>query len=223
MKACIQRRTYRILLLVSMAGPAAFWIILIIAGLLKPAFDPVKQSLSDLALGPYGWLQRANLVLLGLIIACLGLALRVELGKGKRNNLILVIFGAMAVGQVISGFFQADNPTATSMSVHAIIHQVGASAPALGFPICAWLLWPVFKRHPEWQGMEIFDLVLGTVIFLLDAFREVLLPTHWLDPWFGLFERILILAIIIWAEAVAVRLWIISSPGHENSGNKVSK
>ena len=197
------------LILISIAGPVLFWIILIILGFLKPEYNPIQDSMSRLVFGAYGWLQTFNFVWLGLTIGCLGFVLRLELGPGRRTNIITVIFAVMAVGQIISGVFKSDFPTLNSISGHALVHQIGASAAALGIPVCAFLCAPIFRRLPEWKGLAAFSLLMGVVIILLDAAREILLPTHWLDPWFGLFERVLLLAIIIWSEVVAVRLWSI--------------
>jgi hypothetical protein len=195
------------LVVVSIAGPVLFWIILIILSFLKPEYNPVQDSMSRLVFGPYGWLQTFNFILLGLAIGCLGFALRLGLGPGRRMNIITAIFGVMAAGEIMSGFVQSDFPPSNIISTHALVHQIGASAAALGFPVCAFLLIPVFRRLPEWKGLAAFSMLMGVVIISLDAAREILLPTHWLDSWFGLFERVLLLAIIVWSEAVAVRLW----------------
>jgi hypothetical membrane protein len=200
------------LIVASIAGPVLFWSILIILSFLNPEYNAIQDSMSRLVFGPYGWLQTFNFILLGLTIGCLGLALRLGLGPGREMNIITAIFAVMAAGQIVSGVFKADFPPSDIISSHALVHQIGASAAALGFPLCAFLCVPIFRRLPAWQGLAAFSLSMGVVIILLDAVREILLPTHWLDPWFGLFERVLLLAIIIWSETVAVRLWSVYRP-----------
>src|SRR3954447_20070022 len=47
------------------AGPLIFLAVSALAGFLKPGYDLVGQSVSELALGAHGWLQTVNFFVLG--------------------------------------------------------------------------------------------------------------------------------------------------------------
>jgi Protein of unknown function (DUF998) len=65
----------RILTAGGAAGPPLFLALATLAGLLDPAYDARTQTVSDLAVGPLGWLQTANFYLLGASLVAFALAL----------------------------------------------------------------------------------------------------------------------------------------------------
>jgi hypothetical protein len=77
------------------AGPlfvAAF----LAEGATRPDYDPLRQPVSALALGPRGWRQRANFAVTGTLL------LAGAVGLGRRGGLV----GAAAVGLLGAGAFR---------------------------------------------------------------------------------------------------------------------
>lgn len=88
--------------------------------LTRPGFDPARNDVSLLAIGPHGWIQVANFVVTGLLVlAC---------AKGLRSRLI-AIFGA---GLIAAGVFTAD-PAGAAISWHGALHIVAAGIGFLAF------------------------------------------------------------------------------------------
>ena len=56
---------HRYLAVVATAGPPLFAALTILAALVKPGYDTAEQTVSDLAVGEYGWIQTANFLILG--------------------------------------------------------------------------------------------------------------------------------------------------------------
>lgn len=73
-------------------------------GLTRDGFDFGRHAWSMLANGPFGWIQSANLVVTGLMMAAFAAGLA-RAGAGRRAALLVAVFGAGMVG---AGVFPAD-------------------------------------------------------------------------------------------------------------------
>jgi hypothetical membrane protein len=76
--------------------------------LLRPGFDPRLHALSLLANGPFGWVQTANFLLAGLLVAAGALGVRRALTGTRGGSWGPVFLGVYAVGLVGAGVFPAD-------------------------------------------------------------------------------------------------------------------
>lgn len=88
------------------AGP--FYIVVgLILALTRPGFDVSRHALSLLTLGEYGWMQRANLILSGLMViaAAFGILRAIRNGRGLATGVLVAIYGA---GMVLGGVFVPD-------------------------------------------------------------------------------------------------------------------
>lgn len=190
----------------AIAGLAAFCLMTLVSASLHAAYDPTRQSISALALGPYGWLENLAFYLLGLALITFGFALYFGVG-GERATAVLLLFVAMGIGEMTTGTLRSDINARGPMSLHALIHQAGATVSAVAFPVAGLLLAPVFRRQPNWgRGLARYTFVNSVVVLALEAAREVSIPFHWLDPWFGLYEKMLTAISLIWLGIIAARL-----------------
>jgi hypothetical membrane protein len=201
--------------LVCIVGVVLFWVILFISQSLKPGYNPIAQSISDLALGPYGWLQNIDSFLLAFVAVSLGLGFYYSMRKGKGLRIVAILFGTMAFGEIIAGIFQVD-VIKTPLTAHALLHQVGASITAIAFPVAALMLLPALKADPDWKGLVNYTLVVIVSMLILEIAREVLLATTWLNPWFGLYEKGLLADSLVWVEVMAIRLLGVNYDRHQN-------
>jgi hypothetical membrane protein len=194
------------LVLICIVGVALFWIILSIAQSLTPGYNPIRQSLSDLALGPYDWLETVAFFLLAFVAMALGFGLYYGLQRKSGLRTVAILFGIMAFGEVITAIFQVDL-VKTPISIHALVHQAGASIVAIAFPVATFMLLPNLKAEHHWKGLANYTFAVAVSMFTLVITREVLLPTTWLNPWFGLYEKVLLANSLVWIEVMAIRLW----------------
>jgi len=198
-------KTVATLAIICIIGVVIFWVILFIAQSLTPGYNPISQSLSDLALGPYGWLQTIAFFLLALVAISLGFGFYYGMYKKRGLRAVAVLFGAMAFGEIISGIFKVDL-VKTPLSIYALVHQVGASITAIAFPAAAFVLLPSLKSDPQWKGLVNYTIAVAVSMLALEIAREVLLLTIWLNPWFGLYEKGLLLNSLVWIEVMAIHL-----------------
>ena len=207
--------TVAALAIICMIGVVLFWVILFIAQSLKPGYNLIVQSLSDLALGPYGWLQTIDSFLLAFVAISLGFGFYYGMHKKRGLRTVTILFGAMAFGEIIAGIFHVDW-VKTPMSIHALFHQVGASITAIAFPVAAFMLLPSLKADPHWKGLVNYTFVVAVSMLTLEITREVLLLTTWLNPWFGLYEKGLLVNSLVWIEVMAIHLLRVTNMRKQN-------
>jgi len=188
------------------AGPVLFCIVLAVTQSLHPGYSPISQSTSDLAFGPYGWLQTADFFFLGLVMIAFGVALYLGIQRKRGLRIATGVFVLMGLGEMLIGIFQADLGKSLPITLHALIHQVAASVSAVAFPAVAFLMLPSMKADPRWKGLATYTVIAAGVAIGLLIGREAWLLTHWLDPWWGLYERVLMANSLIWVEIMAIRL-----------------
>lgn len=75
-------RALLIWLTVGVAGAVLFTTTYVIEGATRPGYDGWQQAISALSLGPGGWLQQANFVVLGVCTLCMAVAWRTVLTGG---------------------------------------------------------------------------------------------------------------------------------------------
>src|SRR3954454_4027216 len=96
----------RALATAGVAGPVVFLAVSLLAGLLKPGYDLRSQSISELAVGAYGWLQTANFFVLGA--AMIAAAVALGLAAAPRSRGAVALLGAAGAGMVAVGFCPDD-------------------------------------------------------------------------------------------------------------------
>ena len=134
----------RSLLWLGIAAPVLFLGIALGLGAIRPGYDAIRQYVSLLSLGPGGWVQIANFVVSGILVAGFGVGLRRAwpVGAGSRwAPRLIVLAGA---GLFLSGVFVTDPaqgypagaPAGLPMdaSWHAGIHYLGALLVFAGLP-----------------------------------------------------------------------------------------
>src|SRR6266568_3016876 len=80
----------------------------IIQGLTRRGFDLSREPISFLSLGPVGWIQRANFIVAGLLVAALAVGVRRALGAGAGGTFGPLFLAGLGVGLVIAGLFHPD-------------------------------------------------------------------------------------------------------------------
>jgi hypothetical protein len=160
--------TAEVLLLVGMAAAVVFVTVLLIEGVLRPGYDPVYHTGSELQLGERGWIQRANFVQMG--VGMLAFAAGVH---GTTNSVaaavLLAIFG---VGWIVSGVFAPDavrgyppgapsGPPAELTQQHKI-HD--AAGPVMFLAVFGACLALVGRLQDPWQAYTLLTAVAGLAL-----------------------------------------------------------
>jgi hypothetical protein len=191
-------------------------------GASRPDYDPLRHSISTLALGEDGWIQRLNFIVAAVLTLAFAVGVRRVLWpQGASWGLLLI--GLWAVGLLGAGIFLTD-PTAgyppgtpaklPDPSMHGSLHNLAAG---LGFPalVAACLVFARRFAARGQRGWALYSTVSGIVLFVLTVLAGYGFPrTEGLGEFGGLFQRIAVVCGWGWLTALAILLLRSGSPPH---------
>ncbi|GAB2645283.1 DUF998 domain-containing protein [Nocardia goodfellowii] len=170
----------------------------LIAGALRPEYDPSRHPVSGLALGPGGWVQTAGFIVCGV----LGLVFATALWWDSEVTAILVAL--WAIGMIGAGCFATDPiggypPGAPPGD--GSVHNLFAAMMVLGLTLaCAAALG---RRGWPWRLYTALSATLSALAFALAAAGFSGAPD--LVDTAGLWQRIAIITGWTWLTTLALR------------------
>ena len=193
---------YGILALAGIVGPLALISADLMAALSDPNYNPIRDSISSLALTPRGWIQTIGFLAIGLLteVFVAGLLFNIRGKRGFKPSIVLLV--CFGFGLLLIGAFRTD-PAGTTHTIEGTIHSVAATTVFWLFPIAVLLIAPSLKADSRWKGTYLYTVATSALALGLMIGR-LSLPVQL--SWFGLYERILVANLIIWVELMAVRL-----------------
>ena len=153
---------------------------------------------SGLALGPYGWMLTLTFILCGLLIMVFAAGLRLDLPRTRLATVsiwFLVLAGIGMIGLVSPTDRTMDRPLRTW---HGLLHDSSFVVIGLTLMPAMILLGFVFRDDERWKDLSLYTWI--TVALAI--------PTFWLK---GFAFYFFLLAILVWCEVMAFRLWSIGS------------
>lgn len=195
----------RWLALAGIVGPVVLVATFVVLGLLRPGYSPVRQAVSDLGVGPNGWVLDASAVFLGVLL----IAFAVGFGRtqlpvlGSRGRwLCPALLSLPGLGFITVGFFTEAPPTLLEHSLASAVALLGGAAAFLGVGL-------ELRRDRRWRRWAVYSLVASPVTFALIVVMSVAFtPGSPLAPAgvAGLAERVVIVEILAWYVAFGWRL-----------------
>jgi hypothetical membrane protein len=184
------------------AGPILFLVVSVLAGVFKPGYDARDQSISELAVGDYGWLQTANFFALGATMIAAAVALA---GRGSRSAVALL--AAAGAGMVAVGFFPTDLAGAPP-TAHGAAHDTISLGIFLALIAASALYGRALRRTANERALARYSTLTAVAVFALFAIFAVFAgdagdPLHAAS---GLLERVFIATALGWVSVVSLRL-----------------
>jgi hypothetical protein len=154
----------------------------------RDGFDMTRHAFSFLLLGPGGWVQTINYVLVGLlyIAAAKGLRRRLTGPAGRTAQILATTLGA---GLIVGGLFPpppsfgypvgAPAGVPAEMSTTAVLHAVGFITGMLSFTILQFVLAGWLWRHRQ-RGWAAIALVTGIALLTVPPTSGLAFGTSWL-------------------------------------------
>jgi hypothetical protein len=176
----------------------------IVAGWLRPGYDPRHHGISDLARGPFGWLQTANFLVTGLLLLGFTLGLRRALPPSRAARLAGLLLVLGGVGLLLLGLCPRDLAGETP-TWRGAIHNIAGNS-LLSLPLAGLALAPAVRHDPIWRPTLALSVGIGLLTLLLLPGYVSALRGGALHPWSGLIQRLLVLGPLCWVEALAIRL-----------------
>lgn len=194
-----------------MAGMSAavlFVSVFTVAGWLYPGYSPTRMFVSELSLGPYGWVQILNFVLTGALMLVFGLGLAAYFSIGAAFRAGPALIQGIGVSLMASGPFTTDPSTMFQQaSIHGVVHGIFGALVFTFAPISCFLFYRRFRRDTGWRPLAVWTLASGVVltvgVVLLKISQQ---PGSGLFEWKGLVQRAILYTFMAWIFAVAFRL-----------------
>jgi hypothetical protein len=186
----------QLLLVCDALGWVVFTATFLIAGATRPGYDPWRQAISALSLGPGGWVQQANFIGLGalLVVSAFGWRQALKLGRGARAYPVLK--GITGISLIGAGFFAQDPASGyppgavqTAPTLHGDIHQICAFVSVTALALSCFVLARRFAVEPRWRGWAAYSVASGILVLVFISIFGALSAQA--SSIAGLFERLM--------------------------------
>jgi Protein of unknown function (DUF998) len=181
-------------------GVAYFFAAVSAGEILRPMYDPVTRTISELAIGHDGWLQVSAFVALGVSLLALpaGLWQRVRTSVSSRLGLVLLV--VCGASSFVAAAFPTDLRGAVVATIHGDVHEIAAS---VGYAclITAMLLFSWhFRRDHAWRPFH----PTSTVLTLIGLATLLAMAATGNSEVVGLLQRAMAASLLMWVALTAV-------------------
>jgi hypothetical membrane protein len=165
-----QSSATKLLLTCGVIGPLLFIAWFLILGATRTDYEALRQPVSSLSIGPYGWMQIANFLVTGSLIIAFSIGLRRTLYPAFWGPLLV---GLVGVGLIGAGIFVTDPlngyPPGTPLvptvrTTQGRLHDLFGMPVFLGLPIACFVFGRLFARRGE-RGWAAYSILSGIVMF----------------------------------------------------------
>jgi hypothetical membrane protein len=172
-------------------------------------YDPLAEPVSALEAGPNGWIQQINFVVFGLLTIAFAVGLHRGLQATRTGIAGPALLSVSGIGLLLAAAFSVSE-NAAGVIIRPVGHIVGGStfflSSALGLTVVSRRL----ARDRRWRDIATYTLVAGVVALVGFAVGGVLVvpdaaPLH---DWVGLYQRLIILAVVFPCRIV-LSLWLL--------------
>jgi len=195
-----------------MIGSALFVTVFTLEGWLRPGYDARSTFISELSIGPRGWIQIINFIILGALFLVFTWGVADEFRDGKASKAGPVLLTIIGFSFLVSGPLVTDLATTprNQMSLHGILHGIfGALVFSLS-PISCFVFWRRFRQDPQWQHLQGWTLAAGIIttvaVILLSVSTKNPVTPNAFTEWNGLIQRMVIIPYLIWIFTFAFAL-----------------
>jgi hypothetical protein len=189
---------------IALLGVAINLVAIVVAPLLRPDLDPLRDSLSYYAVGPWAGMQTAAFAALGIASAMLALALpqsRVASPWMVATIPLLVVAGMFSLGLVL---YPMGSPGPVTFLGDA--HQTAGTVAGVA-QLAATLAFAFAVRdHPTWRGVFRVALVASAAAVAGALLSQAAIWWPQLGIPMGATMRLLVVPLVLFWGFVAVRL-----------------
>lgn len=194
----------RVFLAAGALAPVLFIVTFLIDGATRPGYRPWRNMVSQLATGERGWMQIANFLVCGALIAASSIGLR----RAGMSRAASVAVAAIGIGMVLAGVFVTDPglgypPGAlveSEPSLHDTIHGLVSLVVFLALGLAPVLVALSMRRSsPAWSVYSALSAVLTLAFFAASVYGSV--AGDRTTP-IGIYQRISIIAGLGWLSAL---------------------
>jgi Protein of unknown function (DUF998) len=184
---------------VTVVGILYFFAAVTAEELLRPLYDPIQRTISELAIGPFGFLQTSAFIALGLSLLALQHALYRRLRHSLLSRIALVLLGLCGIASFLAAAFPTDLKGAV-VTLAGTIHDLAASFGYGALIIAMILLTLHFRRERHWRSFVLSSSSLSAVGVGASIFLGL---TNGSDI-MGLSQRAMAVPLLLWVVLTAL-------------------
>jgi hypothetical protein len=203
-----QRRRVGAAAVAGMLGAVLFVSVFTVYGWLYSDYSWTSMFVSELSLGPYGWIQIINFVLTGTLVLVFGRGLAAHFSTGRASRAGPVLLQSIGASLIASGPFTTDpSPMFNQATTHGVVHGILGALVFTFAPLSCFVFYRRFRGDPLWRPMAGWTLVAGVVLALgIVLLRISQQHGNGLFEWKGLVQRVILVTFMTWIFAVAFHL-----------------
>lgn len=180
-----------------------FFLCFFILGFLQPDYNHLRDTVSMLVMGNFGWIQTINFVILILSAVFVFGGLKKNINENK-SNLMTATFRLLIAELIVVLIFPIDR---NNISLFSKIHYLTTFVLILTITIFVMSVIRSMKRNLYWKKLVpytyfvlFFNFIFGIIWFYINE-------AGLLFEWKGLFQKIVIMNVVIWLSIVGFKLW----------------
>lgn len=191
-----------------MIGAVFFVSVFSVHGWLSPGYSATRMFVSELSLGPQGWIQIFNFMLTGILVLAFGRGLAAHFRTGVASRTGPVLVQGIGASLIASGPFTTDSSAMFDQpTAHGVVHGIFGALVFTCGPVACLVFYRRFRIDPLWHALAGWTLGSGVVLVLgIVLLRISQQPGGVLFEWKGLLQRILLVTLMTWIFTVAARL-----------------
>jgi hypothetical protein len=203
----------RIAFVGGMLAPLVFVAGFLVEGMVHPGYDGASQFVSELSIGPHGWVQNANFFASGVLIALFAFGLRRHLGSTASATATFLVFELLGACLAASAFFTTDPSTTFVRTAHGQVHGILGALVFVCMPTSCFAVLPQLGRLGNITELRAWTVGAGVVLIagtvLLKVSEAPALP---LFVWKGLVQRGELIIYFSWLFVLAYRFAATPTP-----------
>jgi hypothetical protein len=165
-----RRTRQRLLLGGAAAGLTAFVVTFLVEGATRPGYSPWRHAVSQLSLGPFGWVNTIAILLAALSLLAFAAGLRSALVTGTGSTWGPRLIGVTGGGFLLAGVFPIDPGlgyppgTPAQHSLRGLIHGLAITVAFGCLSAGCFVMARRFAGDPAWRGWARYSTVTGLVV-----------------------------------------------------------
>lgn len=196
------------LLHAGIVGPLSFIALFFVEGFTRPGYSQWRNLVSQLATGPFGWMQVLNFLLCGALVMACAIGMRSAL-RGTRGSIgVPLLMGMFATALLVAGIFVTDPSQGYPVgapevhTTHGLIHGFAGLAAFLTLAATAFAMSWHFSADSRQRRWMVYSISIG--VFIMVSFpASFVLSAQLPGSPGGVFQRITIISGWMWLAAVA--------------------
>ena len=193
----------------ALISPIIFTLVVFILGFISPGYDHLRNTISELILGEYGFVQKMNFIQFGLGFVLSGYLLPQFVSKKRSKRIWMILFWLCALFSFTISIFQTDKMDQFSKMNFSVSGKIHFGALILSFllaPFGVHALKNSLKNELVLSKYTNFTGQMGYTLCILCHIWTFLFLGGYLVSYLGIFQKIIVIISVYWLVTI---LWAI--------------